>query len=470
MTLTPTDPATHTVAHDGALPDAARLAAFALNLERDDMPSDVRERARQMLADSVAVSLFGSRLPWSRSLRAQAEATSPSGASEVIGVIGPRLEPGAAALVNAAAAHAFEMDCLRKPGAGTHPGAVLTAAGLAAAQAANRSGAEFIDAVVAGGEVMGRLGLALRRTSEEIGFHAPGITGVFGAAATAGRLLGLDQAQLTNAFGIAGSLCGGLMVFSSGRGGGMVKRLHLGRAAQSGVFAAQLAARSYEGPPNVFEGHHGVLDVYANNADANELTAQFGRRWEAQYLCMKSFPCLITAHGPIYALRALREQHDLAITDIAHIAVRASQAVLDKHNVRTPPDLGSAQYSVPYCLAVDLHRDLDDPTRFDESVLDDKAIAATAADVELSVLPKTLEAGQAWTAEVSVRRHDGETVSVLLDDFPGSPTSPFDGWALRNKFRNVTQLANADELFDALMNIEQRTDVRGLIGEFVSAS
>jgi 2-methylcitrate dehydratase PrpD len=464
MTLTATDP----TADNAAQPDAARLAAFALNLKHDDIPSEVRERARQMLTDSVAVSLFGSRLPWSRSLRAQAEATSASGAAEVIGDTGAQLEPGAAALVNAAAAHAFEMDCLRKPGAGTHPGAILTAAGLAAAQAENRSGAELIDAVVAGGEIMGRLGLALRRTSEEIGFHAPGITGVFGAAATAGRLLGLDQGQLSNAFGIAGSLCGGLMAFSAGEGGGMVKRLHLGRAAQNGVFAAQLAARNYEGPPNVFEGHHGVLHVYANNADANELTAEFGQRWEAQYLCMKSFPCHITAHGPIYALRALREQYDLTLADIAHITVRASQAVLDKHNVRTPPDLGSAQYSVPYCLAVDLHRNLEDPARFDETVLGDKAIAATVASIEVSVLPKTSEPGQAWTAEVSVRGHDGETLSVLLDDFPGSPTSPFDAQALRNKFRNVTQLANADALFDALMHIEQRAGVRGLIGEFVS--
>lgn len=453
---------------DTTQPDAARLAAFALNLERDDIPHEVRERARQMLADSVAVTLFGSRLPWSRSLRAQAEATSASGAAEVIGAGGPGLEPGAAALVNAAAAHAFEMDCLRKPGAGTHPGAVLTAAGLATAQASNRSGAELVDAVIAGGEVMGRLGLALRRTSEKIGFHAPGITGVFGAAATAGRLLQLSELQLSNAFGIAGSLCGGLMVFSTGHGGGMVKRLHLGRAAQSGVFAAQLAARNYEGPPNVFEGHHGVLEVYANGANAEELTSELGHRWETQYLCMKSFPCHITAHAPIYALRELRKQHALAVADIAHIAVRASQAVLDKHNVRKPPDLGSAQYSVPYCLAVDLHRDLSDPMRFDDTVLGDKAIAATAAAVKLSVLPQTSGPGQAWTTEVSVQRHDGETLSVLLDDFPGSPTSPFDAQALRSKFRNVSKLANADDLFDALMQIEQRTDVRGMIGEFVT--
>ena len=101
--------------------------------------------------------------------------------------------------------------------------------------------ARLIAAFVAGNEVMIRIGRATGHTNEARGFHAPGTTGPFGGAVAAGHLLRLDARAMTNALGIAGSLCGGLLEFARGDGG-MVKRLHLGRASEAGVLAASLAA------------------------------------------------------------------------------------------------------------------------------------------------------------------------------------------------------------------------------------
>src|SRR5207245_6391518 len=139
--------------------------------------------------------------------------------------------------------HGFEFDTLRKPGTGVHPGATVALPALAMAQAVEGSGADLIAAIVAGIEVMFRVGAATLHSPEKVGFHAPGLTGPFGSAAACASLMRLSPQQTANAFGIAGSLAGGLLAFAKAGSGGMVKRLHLGRAAEGGVTAARLAQR-----------------------------------------------------------------------------------------------------------------------------------------------------------------------------------------------------------------------------------
>src|SRR5262249_50750548 len=156
-----------------------------------------------------------------------------------------------------------ELDSLSKPGVGVHPGATVALPALAMAQAQDVSGRDLIAAIVAGCEIMFRVGAATLHSPENIGFHAPGITGVVGAAATAAAaLMKLPPRAIANAFGIAGSMGTGLLAFAKAGAGGMVKRLHLGRAGESGITATQLASRGYEGPVAIFEGQFGVLDAY----------------------------------------------------------------------------------------------------------------------------------------------------------------------------------------------------------------
>ena len=146
------------------------------------------------------------------------------------------------------------------------PGGTLLPPGLAVAQERGSRGRALITAVVVGFEVMYRIGYATKHSNERRGFHAPGTTGPFGAAAVAaGVLLGLDAAQMTIAVGIAGSLAGGLMEFARSGTGAMVKRLHLGRASESGVMAANLAADGFTGPRSVIEGEAGFLWCSAGN-------------------------------------------------------------------------------------------------------------------------------------------------------------------------------------------------------------
>ena len=220
-----------TAARTLALETAARtLARYASSLQLSDVPAIDIERATQCLVDAVGVALLGSTLPWAQWAKRYAGHYGAAGTSRVIGSPA-RVSAPLAALANGVAAHAFELDSLRKPGAGVHPGAALMPVALALGEELHSSGSEVLAAFVAGCEVMFRIGTASRHSSESLGFHAPGLTGPFGAAIVAGRLLRLDSERLCQALGIGGSLCSGVLAFAKADNGAMVKRLHLGRGA-----------------------------------------------------------------------------------------------------------------------------------------------------------------------------------------------------------------------------------------------
>ncbi|MGH8600482.1 MAG: MmgE/PrpD family protein, partial [Burkholderiales bacterium] len=160
---------------------AQTLAAFACELTYERIPERVAERARTTVIDTVAAAVQGAALPWSRIVRDHATSSSASGHCSMAGSEARYAAP-AAALVNGASAHAFELDSLIQPSIGVHPGASLVAPGLAVAQHTEADGRALLTALVAGCEVMCRIGAASRHSSERLGFHAPGLTGVFGAA------------------------------------------------------------------------------------------------------------------------------------------------------------------------------------------------------------------------------------------------------------------------------------------------
>src|SRR5215471_9622767 len=206
--------------------ETLRLAQYAAGLRYDDLPPAVVQRAKDCITDTVAVIVQGSGLPWSRIVVHYAERIGVGGHSRILGAEGPPVQAPAAALANGALAHAFESDNLTRPGAGVHPGATLLPPALAIAQELGSSGRDLITAVVAGFEVMYRIGRATKHSNERHGFHAPGTTGPFGAAVAAAKLLQLDAPAIANALGIAGSLSCGLMEFARSGTGAMVKRLH----------------------------------------------------------------------------------------------------------------------------------------------------------------------------------------------------------------------------------------------------
>ena len=386
--------------------ETVRLAQYAAELRYEDLPARVVACARDCIIDTVGAAICGSALPWSRIVIDYAERTGPGGASRILGR-GSAVQAPAAALANGALAHAFELDALTRPGAGAHPGGTVLPPALAVAQQEGSSGRDLIAAFVAGNEVMIRIGRATGHTNEARGFHAPGTTGPFGAAVACGHLLGLDAAKMANAIGIAGSLAGGLMEFAKGDGG-MVKRLHLGRASEAGVLAASLAAAGFEGPRTVIEGQYGFLNVFCTEYDLSQLTRGLGTDYVTLSTVLKRYPVHATAHAAVRAVRDLQAEHRFAGDAIASITATASARMIERNNILEPPDLMLAQYSIPFCVALALYREARDPESYDDTALADPQIRALTRKVRL--VP---EAGEGHGGHGS---SGGSTVTVTLAD------------------------------------------------------
>ena len=438
---------------------ARTLARYAAGLQLRDVPSPAIDRARQCVIDTVGVALFGSRLPWSRVASRYATHYGGSGTSRVVGT-SSRVSAPLAALANGVAAHAYELDSLRKPGAGVHPGAALVPVALALGEELHASGADLLAALIAGCEVMFRIGMASKHSSEALGFHAPGLTGAFGAAVTAARLLRLDAQRTVQAIGIAGSLCSGVLAFAKADNGAMVKRLHLGRAAESGILAARWAEDGFEGPDTILEGRFGFLDVYCEQSDASLLTRALGERFETQSLCIKRYPCHVTAHTPVQSIEALRREHGFVADDIAGITVRASAKVVSHHAAHEAHDIMAVQYSVPLCVAIACVDDPDDPDAFGERALRNGKVSELARIVDCQAGPTEWSG---WASEVSVALRDGRIFTRFADDFNGTPTRPLGGEELRRKYlRCAGDFADARRLLEQLEAIETIDDVASL--------
>ena len=282
-----------------------QLAEFAADLEYDTLPDDVITRTKMLIFDVTGVIVRA---------RNDAESTpSLISAMERLGlaagdcsVLGDKqaYAPSAAAMVNGTLAHSLDFDDTHAAGS-LHSSAPIVPAALAAAEMAGASGKDLIAACVAGYEIQIRLALALDPTDHYArGFHPTATCGVFGAAAAAGRLLGMDADGIQSAFGIALSQAAGSMQFLAD--GSWTKRSHVGQAASNGLICATMAAEGFKGPDAAFEGQWGFLQGYAPNSDEAKATDRLGSHWETLRLAVKPYPSCRYSHAAMDGLVALR--------------------------------------------------------------------------------------------------------------------------------------------------------------------
>ncbi len=440
---------------------ARTLAQFAVGLKYEDIPGEVVERAKSVVIDTIGAMTFGASLSWSRIIIEYVQRTTAPGKGSVVGT-DVKGRGQLAALANGALAHAYELDGLVHPSVGVHPGASLVAPGIPVSQAQGRSGKELITALVAGFEVMYRIGDAARHSSEKIGFHAPGLTGVFGSAVVTGLLMKLDAERMTQALGVGGSMCSGLLEFS--KSGGMVKRLHLGRAAEGGALAATLAREGFTGPETILEGPFGFLNAFAREKDPPRLTAKLGEEWHTNKSMLKRYACHITAHVPVTAALDLKAKHGFAIEDVESIAIASDAKVVSHHNILEPRDIMMGQYSAPFCVALALSRDPLDPRVFSDEALNDREIRRVCRSATVTELAAD-KAKSRFSTQLKVRLKDGRDLEIESHDFEGMPARPLSRDALRAKFMKLTAGTKAydpERVFARLDGLEREASLTPL--------
>jgi 2-methylcitrate dehydratase PrpD len=442
-----------------------RLARFAIELNYRSIPNNVIERAKACILDTLAVSLYGSTKPWSRIVSGFIRDSGLRGRSTVLGE-NFFAQPAQATLANGVMAHGFELDNVRQPGAGVHPGATAFLPAFAMAEEKRAGGKTLLTAFVAACEVMSRIGVAAGNSLERRGFHAPGLTGTFGGAVAAGRLMKLNQAKMVNALGIAGSYSGGLIEFSRCQEGAMIKRLHLGKAAEGGVTAAILAARGFAGPESILEGKFGFCQTFSDSPELDYLTHRLGREFETMNIAIKRCACHINAHAPIEALEKLRREFQFNPEDIREITVGGIEKLVTHHAIYKPKDLMMAQYSIPFCVALALYFDPTDPESFDERKLKDKKIRAMMRKVRLKVDHEIEQKGWDRAARVSVALKNKRRHSALIVHFKGTPGNPMSQSEVEDKARKLSRALlparKLDRLVEAVNHLEKLDDVSSI--------
>jgi 2-methylcitrate dehydratase PrpD len=351
------------------------------------IPEHVLERAKQSLLDALGCGLFGYTQAWGEIMSAEIYSDESSGPCTVLGSRAT-VAPSQAALCNGTSIHGFELDDLL-PASIVHPGTVIVPAVLAAAEASNASGPALLRGIVVGYESMSRLSLAIGMEPSHRGFHKTAVVGPVAAAIACSIVSGLTPEQTVCAAGLACSTSSGIKAFAGGSGGGMVKRMHGGRAAEAGVRMSRLAARDFTGPGAAIDGHFGLLDVFAGeSAEPQRLTEGLGEQWAMDDLWVKIYPVCGWIQGVVQLLMSMRGGAPVPLDRVEKVIVGTSAfAVKNNANV-SPTDTMDAQYSIPYCAAVALAGNPADPHEFSAPAIYDPVRRALARRVEIRVDPE----------------------------------------------------------------------------------
>lgn len=445
-----------------------QLGAYIAGLCFDDLPAEVVAKAQACVLDALGCCLLGITLPWTRMVLEMALEQGGAPQATILGTA-YRTSASAAALVNSTAGHGFELDDIHVA-AHLHAGSLTVPIALALGEwKSPMDGRAFLTAIVAGYEVGLRVGLAATGSHFLRGYHFQGTCGVFAAVATAAHVLKLNPEQSQHALGIAGSQAAGLMAAQEGA---MAKRLHCGRAAQSGVYAALLAARGFTGIANVLEAPYGgFLSSFTDTHCVANLTAGLGEQWEILKVGYKPYASAASTHTALYALNALMQENTLAARDIAGIAVDCS-TMAHRHCAwqYVPQGVTSAQMSLYYTLAA-MALDGEVLTeQFREARLADPALLEFMERIRINVEPRYDEGGDATRhrSRVSIATHDGRSYTREAIYRKGSPENPMTDAERYAKFRRLATAAlppaSVDKIIGAVESLAQATDIRDLIG------
>ncbi len=430
-----------------------QLANYVVNSKWSDIPEGARYEAVRSVFNWVGCCLGGARhITTDRAIAALAEF---SGTPEAT-VLGrnERLDILHTALMNGITSHVLDYDDTHLETI-IHPAGPVASAILALGERQNTSGKDFMHAFILGVEVECRIGKAVYPSHYERGFHITGTAGVFGGAAAAGKLLGLNEQQMVWALGIAATQSAGLKTMF----GTMCKAFHPGSAGQNGLKAALLASKNYTSDDGAIEAKEGFAFTYSDEQDFSQITDNLGGTFEVARNTYKPFACGIVTHPIIDGCIQLRNEHQLTSKQISNVSLRVNPLVLKLTGKKTPRTGLEAKFSIYHASAAAIIRGSAGPNEFtDETVQNAEVI--TLRDKVTAKMDEKVSEEEAF---VSITLNDGTVLDKHIEHAIGSLERPMSKEALEMKFSGQAASALAAAQIDQVMamcwNIESLADV-----------
>lgn len=452
---------------------------FIVNADITEFEEDVILQGKRCLLDGIGVVLAGSTTIGTTILRKQVLAISGRKEATVFGGETIKAPSFLAALANGTAGHAMDFDDTQLPksadrmyGLLTHPTVPPLVSSLALGERMSVSGSRFLEAFLTGFEVECKIAEAINPDHYKRGFHTSATIGTFGAAASAAKLMNLERRSVASAIGIASSLCGGIRV----NFGTMTKPLHVGKAAENGIRAAELASRGFTGDDESLDGPWGFFQVFGGGGDSEKIVGQLGNLHSIidPGVSVKPYPCGVLGHPSMDAMLKLVLDNDIRPEHIKAVELRAGSNILDPLRFKKAKTALEAKFCPAFMLASIAIRRKAGIREFTDEFVSSQAVLEMMDRVETILDPKIEEKGyDKIRSVVEVWLHDGRHLFQPSDEnYFGGPDRPFTREELHQKFRECAELVlpvqsiqKAIELIESIESLESLGELIAVLSD-----
>jgi 2-methylcitrate dehydratase PrpD len=452
----------------------AEVARFIVDTKPRRVPTEVMRLGKRSILDGIGLALAGNAAESGRLVRTylgKLLASSDRGCT-VIGTT-LRLPARFAAFANAVAIHADDYDDTqlavakdRVYGLLTHPTAPALPPALALGEQDNRSGLDVLMAYQIGVEVETKIAEAIDPRHYDQGFHSTATMGAIGAAAAAARLMELDQEETRRALGIAASQAAGLRE----NFGTMTKPFHPGRAAESGIVAAEFAAMGWSATPVVLEAPRGFFQAAGGGYNPGAIHGKLGNPWTFAFpgVSIKPHPSGSLTHPGMGLMLDLIRRHDIRPEQVKTVQVGTNRHMPNALIHHRPTNELQAKFSMEFCMAILLLERKAGLAQFTDETVNRRDVRSMIEKVQFGVDPEAEAAGyEKMTTIINIELTDGRKISGRADFGKGSPTNPMSDEELADKFRECAAWGglskpNAEKVVDLVFDLEKLKSIREL--------
>ena len=419
------------------------LVRYVLDSKSEDIPASVQNDAKRSLINFLGCSIGGAQHETVEKLLA---ATKPFSGPEQATVLGhaDRLDILSAALVNGTSSAVLDFDATQSKKTNIHPSGPTAPVCLALAELTPISGNDFLHAFILGVEIECRIANTIFGSANP-GWHVTSVCGGFGAAAAAGRILGLDEQQLVWAFGIAANQAGGIRE----NYGTMVKSFAPGTAARNGLSAALMAQQGFVSDEHALEGSKGFAVAMTGHDDLTALTENLGTEFEISYNTYKAFACGIVTHATVDGCIQLRNEHNLSQEQIVRVSLKVSHNTLLLTGKEKPSTGLEGKFSVYHTAAIALI----DGTAGEAQFTDKRVQNPDVIALRNCVHAEAVDGIGKYEAFIAIDLDDGTTLEKHIIHALGSLDNPMGDDEVAAKYRELVSGILPDEQCEALIDL-----------------
>ena len=430
-----------------------RIAEFALSLQLSDVPEEVVEYGKLLLTDTFGVAMSCQNMEHAAAVKCAVEAMKSAPQATLWGTDEKASLPDAA-LYNASLIHGADYDDTHVAGI-VHPSAAVVSTAVTVGEYTHSTGEEVLTAIIAGWEVITRLGIAAKGRFHDRGFHGTGVVASYAAACVAAKLMGNSRTVLANALGICGSQAAGLQEFL--QDGTWTKKIHPGWGAHSALYALAMARAGFTGPGRVFEGKFGMWMTHCGGTDGlEEAFSDLGQVWHTKEITVKLYPVCHMTHSFIDCMRALMDENGFTAKDIesaeCRIESRCYPIVCTPREVKTRPQTDYVmRFSLPYVVAMAAEKGRVSPGEIDLRYAQDPEVQDLMDRISC-VEDDTKRNPGYFPGYLTVKLKDGRTLVKDQRWEIGTEQNPLNVQAVRRKFTDNLSALYSDQQIQTLLD------------------